>query len=49
MEKFTINLDEKRKEEFLRLLAENGFGEVELKEDETNMSLMTDFYELTMS
>ena len=49
MEKFTINLDEKRKEEFLRLLAKNGFGEVELKEDETNMSLMTDFYELTMS
>ena len=28
MEKFVINLDEKRKEEFLRLLAENGFGEV---------------------
>ena len=49
MEKFTINLDEKRKEEFLKLLAENGFGEVTLKEDETNMSLMTDFYELTMS
>ena len=49
MEKFTINLDEARKEEFLKLLAENGFGEVELKEDQTNMSLMTDFYELTMS
>lgn len=49
MEKFTINLDETRKEEFLRLLVENGFGEVTLKEDETNMSLMTDFYELTMS
>lgn len=49
MEKFVINLDEKRKEEFLKLLAENGFGEVTLKEDETNMSLMTDFYELTMS
>ena len=49
MEKFTINLDEKRKEELLKLLAENGFGEVELKEDSTNMTLMTDFYELTMS
>ena len=49
MEKFVINLDEKRKEEFLRLLSENGFGEVALKEDETNMTLMTDFYELTMS
>jgi len=49
MEKFIINLEEARKEEFLRLLKENGFGEVDLKEDETNMTLMTDFYELTMS
>ena len=49
MENFVINLDENRKEEFLRLLAENGFGEVTLKEDETNMTLMTDLYELTMS
>ena len=49
MEKFTINLDKKRKEELLKLLAENGFGDIELKEDESNMSLMTDFYELTMS
>lgn len=49
MENFIINLDEKRKEEFLKLLLENGFGEVTLKEDESNMTLMTDFYELTMS
>lgn len=49
MEKFVIDLDEERQEELLKLLAENGFEDVNLKEDETNMSLMTDFYELTMA
>lgn len=49
MEKFLINLDEKRKEEFLKLLTENGFGDVNLEEDPTNMTMMTDFYELTMA
>lgn len=49
MEKFTINLDETRKKEFLKLLADNGFEDVKLQEDETNMTMMTDFYELTMA
>ena len=49
MEKFTISIDEERKEELLKLLAENGFENPDLREDESNMSLMTDFYELTMA
>ena len=49
MEKYNINLDENRKEEFLKLLAENGFANIELEEDKSNMTMMTDLYELTMS
>ena len=49
MEKYIIDIDEIRKEELLRLLKENGFEDINIKEDESNMSLMTDFYELTMA
>lgn len=49
MEKFIISIDEERKEELLKLLADNGFANSDLREDESNMSLMTDFYELTMA
>ncbi len=49
MERFNIDIDEKRREEFLKLLADNGFGDVELREDENNMTMMTDLYELTMA
>ena len=49
MEKYNINLDENRKEEFLKLLAENGFANIKLEEDKSNMTMMTDLYELTMS
>ena len=42
-------MDENRKEEFLKLLAENGFANIKLEEDKSNMTMMTDLYELTMS